>query len=176
MCGGPSRYRSGMCPSLRCASVAASGLGPAAGRAVAFVAHTHRVGGGGGAADRGVDGVQALVVPLGGVTGVDGLVAEAVVLGSGKASLLTRVEGHGEARHEEAEAPLRRRWHRERKSVEGMVEPRTVASGRRIRKAPAPAWEQEMRRVASRRGTVAPICWQRRTCHRPRACRATQTH
>ena len=97
-----------MCPSLRCAwrRPASARLQGRCARAVAFVAHTHRVGGGGGAADRGVDGVQALVVPLGGVTGVDGLVAEAVVLGSGKASLLTRVEGHGEARHEEAEAPL----------------------------------------------------------------------
>ena len=38
-----------------------------------------------------------------------------------------------------------------------MVESFTDTSGRRMRKAPAPACEQEIRRVTSRRGTVAPV-------------------
>ncbi len=78
--------------------VAAPSLGFAARGAVAFVAHAYCVGGGGGAADRSVDGGQALVMPLGGVVAVDGLVAKTVVLGDGQAALLARVEGDGEAR------------------------------------------------------------------------------
>ena len=45
-------------------------------------------------------------MPLGGVVAVDGLVAEAVVLGDGQAALLARVEGDCEAGCVKAEAPL----------------------------------------------------------------------
>ena len=82
------------------------GLSLRAGRAVALVPEAYRVGGGGGAAHRRVDGVETLVVAVGGVGGVDSRVAEAVVLGDTHAAHLASVEGHRECRQVEAEAPL----------------------------------------------------------------------
>ena len=43
------------------------------------------------------------------------------------------------------------------KLVEATTERRMEGSGMRPRAAPGPGWEVEMRRVASRRGTVAPV-------------------
>ena len=84
----------------------ACGLGLSTGRAIALVSKAHRVGGRGGVAYGGEDGTEALVVSVGGIAGVDGTVAKAVMLGDKLAALLARVERHREAGHEQVEASL----------------------------------------------------------------------
>ena len=70
------------------------GLRLGLGRAVALVSKTYRAGGCRRTPYRHVDGVHALVVPVGRVGGVDGRVAKAFVLGDYRAACLRLIEGH----------------------------------------------------------------------------------
>jgi hypothetical protein len=87
-------------------SVPSLGLGCGGGGAVAFVAKADGVGGCGGTAEHGVDGLQAGIVAVGAVGAVDGGVSEAIVLGDVDAATAALIEDVSQARHIEAEAAL----------------------------------------------------------------------
>ena len=87
-------------------SVTSLGLSFGGGGAVAFVAKADGVGGCGGTAEHGIDGLQAGVVAVGAVGAVDGSVSEAIVLGNVDAATAALIEDVSQAGHVEAKAAL----------------------------------------------------------------------